>query len=125
MIGEMLRQSGVVQQIAETVLRTFDDEQAPWALSLTGLLVAIPVFFDVALLLFRPLDYTLTERTGKSLLLYAIPLLAGIAVAHSFIPPTPGPVAVAGLLGTGLGCVILFGGAAGLPAILVGGVFFG
>lgn len=125
MVGEMLRQSGGAEQIAETLLAAFGDDRAPWALSMTGLLVAIPVFFDVALILFIPLVYTLTERTGRSLLFYAIPLLAGIAVAHSFIPPTPGPVAVAGLLGADLGWVILFGVAAGLPAILVGGVFFG
>ncbi len=125
MVGEMLRQSGGAQAIAATLLRTSGDARAPWALSLTGLLVAIPVFFDVALILFIPLVYTIAERTGRSLLYYAIPLLAGIAVAHSFIPPTPGPVAVAGLLGADLGWVILFGFAAGVPAVLVGGVFFG
>ncbi len=125
MVGEMLRQSGGAEQIAQTLLDTFGDERAPWALSLTGLLVSIPVFLDVALILFIPLVYTLTERTGKSLLFYAIPLLAGMAVAHSFIPPTPGPVAVAGLLGADLGWVILFGVLAGLPAIAVGGIFYG
>jgi len=125
MVGEMLRQSGGAEEIAATLLRVFSDERTPWALSLTGLLVAIPVFFDVALILFIPLVYTLTERTGTSLLYYAIPLLAGIAVAHSFIPPTPGPVAVAGLLNADLGWVILFGILAGIPSILVGGVFFG
>jgi len=125
MVGEMLRQTGGAEEIAATLLDTFGDERAPWALSLTGLLVAIPVFFDVALILFIPLVYTLTERTGKSLLLYAIPLLAGIAVAHSFIPPTPGPVAVAGLLNADLGWVILFGVLAGIPSTLLGGVFFG
>lgn len=125
MIGEMLRQSGGAEQIANTLLDTFGDDRAPWALSLTGLLVSIPVFLDVALILFIPLVYTLSERTGKSLLIYAIPLLAGMAVAHSFIPPTPGPVAVAGLLGADLGWVILFGFLAGVPAILAGGILFG
>lgn len=125
MVGELLRVSGGAEQIADTLLNRFGDDRAPWALSLTGLLVSIPVFFDVALILFIPLVYTLTERTGRSLLYYAIPLLAGIAVAHSFIPPTPGPVAVAGLLGANLGWVIVFGFVAGVPAILVGGVFFG
>lgn len=125
MIGELLRVSGGAEQIAATLLSSFGEDRAPWALSLTGLLVSIPVFFDVALILFIPLVYTLTERTGRSLLYYAIPLLAGIAVAHSFIPPTPGPVAVAGLLGADLGWVIVFGFLAGVPAILVGGVFFG
>ena len=125
MVGEMLRQSGGAEEIAATLLRSFGDDRTPWALSLTGLLVAIPVFFDVALILFIPLVYTLTERTGKSLLYYAIPLLAGIAVAHSFIPPTPGPVAVAGLLDADLGWVIFFGILAGIPSILIGGIFFG
>ena len=125
MVGEMLRQSGGAEEIAATLLRSFGDDRTPWALSLTGLLVAIPVFFDVALILFIPLVYTLTERTGNSLLYYAIPLLAGIAVAHSFIPPTPGPVAVAGLLDADLGWVIFFGILAGIPSILIGGVFFG
>ena len=103
MIGELLRVSGGAETIANTLLRTFSDERSPWALSITGLLVSIPVFLDVALILFIPLVYTLTERTGRSLLFYAIPLLAGMAVAHSFIPPTPGPVAVAGLLDADLG----------------------
>lgn len=125
MVGEMLRRSGGAEQIAQTLLDTFGDERAPWALSLTGLLVSIPVFLDVALILFIPLIYTLAERTERSLLFYAIPLLAGMAVAHSFIPPTPGPVAVAGLLGADLGWVILFGVLAGLPAILVGGIAYG
>lgn len=125
MIGEVLQQSGGAERIAATLLQTFGERNAPWALGLTGLLVAIPVFFDVALILFIPLIYTLGQRTGKSLLFYAIPLVAGIAVAHSFIPPTPGPVAVAGLLEADLGWVILIGLIAGVPAATVGGIFFG
>lgn len=125
MFGEMLQVSGGAERIASTLLGRFGEGRAPWALALTGLIVAIPVFFDVALILFIPLVYSLGRRTGKSLLYYAIPLVAGIAVAHSFIPPTPGPVAVAALLGADLGWVILFGFLAGVPATIVGGLFFG
>jgi gluconate transporter len=125
MFGELLRRSGGAASIAERLLATFGDARAPWALALTGLIVAIPVFFDVALILLIPLVYSLARRSRKSLLYYALPLLAGIAVAHAFIPPTPGPVAVAGLLGADLGWVILFGLLAGIPAALVGGVWFG
>ena len=96
-----------------------------WALAATGIIVAIPVFFDVALILFIPLVYSLTRRFGKSLLYYAMPLVGGIAVAHSFIPPTPGPVAVASLLNADLGWVIFFGLVAGIPATIIGGIFFG
>ncbi len=125
MFGEMLQQSGGARAIANRLLRVFGDRYAPWALGLTGLIVAVPVFFDVALILFIPLVYNLARRSGRSLLFYAIPLLAGIAVAHSFIPPTPGPVAVAGLLGADLGWVIALGAVAGVPATIVGGIWFG
>ncbi|PSB10678.1 gluconate transporter, partial [filamentous cyanobacterium CCP2] len=99
MIGEMLRVSGGAEQLAQTLVRKFGDDKAPWALGLTGLIVAIPVFFDVGLIILIPLVYGLAQRTGRSLLYYAIPLAAGLAIGHSYIPPTPGPVAVASLLG--------------------------
>ena len=125
MFGEMLQVSGGAEQIANTLVKRFGEDKVQWALGITGLIVAIPVFFDVALILFIPLVYGLAQRTGKSLLYYGIPLVAGIAVAHSFIPPTPGPVAVASLLGADLGWVILFGLIAGTPSMIIGGVFFG
>ncbi|MCC5941743.1 MAG: hypothetical protein JJU37_09390 [Balneolaceae bacterium] len=125
MIGEMLHVSGGAKQIADTIIKGFGERKAPWALSLIGLIVAIPVFFEVALILFIPLVYNITRKTGKSILRYGIPLAAGIAVAHSFIPPTPGPVAVAALIGADLGWVIFFGLIAGIPATIVGGIFFG
>jgi len=68
-----------------------------------------------------PLIHRLSKRTGKALLVFALPLLAGLAVTHAFIPPTPGPIAVADLLGADLGYVIMFGALAGLPAMILGG----
>lgn len=125
MFGEVLQRSGAASGIAQTLLARFGEDRAPLALAVTGLLVAIPVFFDVAFILFVPLLYTLAERTGRALVGFAIPLLAGLAVAHAFVPPTPGPVAVAGLIGADLGWVILFGLAAGVPALAVGGLWYG
>lgn len=125
MFGELLQASGGAEIISDTLIKKSGVERAPWALGFTGLIIAIPVFFDVALILLIPLVYSMARRTKRSLLYYGIPLVAGIAVAHSFIPPTPGPVAVAGLLGADLGWVILFGLIAGIPAMIVGGIYFG
>ncbi|MEM8930639.1 MAG: gluconate:H+ symporter [Acidobacteriota bacterium] len=125
MFGEILHRSGGAGRIARTLLDRFGEDRAPTALGLTGILVAIPVFFDVAFILLVPLLRSLTRRTGRPILGFAIPLLAGLAVAHAFIPPTPGPVAVAGLLGADLGWVILFGLLSGVPALIVGGLLFG
>jgi Gnt-I system low-affinity gluconate transporter len=125
MLGEMLRVSGGAEQLARTLVNKFGEDRAPWALGLTGVIVSIPVFFDVGLIILIPLVYGLTQRTGRSLLYYAIPLAAGLAIGHSYIPPTPGPVAVASLIGADLGWVILFGLIAGIPAMIVGGILFG
>ena len=125
MFGEMLRITGGAEKIASTLVRGFGEGRVQWALGLTGFLVAIPVFFDVGLIILIPLVYTLARGSGRSLLYYAIPLVAGLAVTHAFIPPTPGPVAVASILGADLGWVILFGAIAGLPAVIVAGVLFG
>lgn len=121
LFGAILERSGGAQQLAQSMLKLFGVQRAPWAVMLTGFLVAIPVFFDVAFIILVPLIYALQKQTGKSLLLYAIPLLAGLAITHTFIPPTPGPIAVADILGADLGYVIIFGFLAGLPAAIIAG----
>lgn len=124
LFGGILEQSGGAQKLAASMLAKMGQKRAPWAMMLTGFAVAIPVFFDVAFIILVPVTYALSKRTGKSLLLYALPLLAGLAITHAFIPPTPGPIAVADILGADLGWVILFGFIAGLPAAIIAGPLF-
>ena len=72
-----------------------------------------------------PIIYALSRDTKKSLLYYAIPLLAGLAVTHSFMPPTPGPVAVAEIINAQLGWVIFFGFLLGIPTAIIAGPIWG
>jgi gluconate transporter len=125
MLGAILENSGGVQALASFVLKRAGEKRASWALMITGFLVSIPVFFDVGVVLLIPIVYALQKNTGRSLLYYGIPLLAGLAITHAFIPPTPGPVAVADILGADLGWVILFGFVAGIPAAIISGPLFG
>ena len=125
MFGAILEHTGGAEALAKFLLLKFGEKRASWALMLTGFFVAIPVFFDVAFIILVPLIYSLQRKTKKSLLIYGIPLLAGLAVTHAFIPPTPGPVAVADILKVDLGWVITFGFLAGLPAAIVSGPLFG
>jgi Gnt-I system low-affinity gluconate transporter len=124
LFGGVLEQSGGAQRLASFLLKKTGDKRAPWAMMVTGFAVAIPVFFDVAFIILVPVTYALSKRTGKSLLLYALPLLAGLAITHAFIPPTPGPIAVADILGADLGWVIVFGFLAGIPAAIISGPIF-
>lgn len=125
MFGKMLEVSGGAERLAATMISKFGEDKAQWALGITGFIVAIPVFFDVGFIILVPIVYGLAKKTGKSLLHYGIPLLAGLAVTHSFIPPTPGPIAVAELVGAELGWVILFGVLAGIPSMILAGPVFG
>ena len=123
--GQMLESSGGAESLANYLLKKFGKERAPWAMAITGFIVAIPVFFDVGFIILVPIIYALSRDTKRSLLYYAIPLLAGLAVTHSFIPPTPGPVAVADIIDAQLGWVILLGFILGIPTTIIAGPIFG
>lgn len=124
-LGKLLEVSGGAETLAHHIIKAFGEKKSNWALMLTGFIVSIPVFLDVGLIILVPIVYALAKKSGKSLLQFAIPLLAGMAVTHSFIPPTPGPVAVAEILNAPLGWMIFLGVIVGLPASIVAGPVFG
>lgn len=125
MFGGILEISGGAQRIAVTMVNKFGENKAAWALGITGLVISMPVFFDAGLIILIPLAFSLAKKTKKSVLIYAIPLLAGLAVGHAFIPPTPGPVLVAQLLNVELGYVIALGLCIGTISMIVAGPLFG
>lgn len=125
MFGAILETSGGAQTLAVTMVKKFGDKKAAWALGITGLVIAMPVFFDAGLIILIPLAFSLAKRTSRSSLFYAIPLLAGLAVGHAFIPPTPGPVLVATMLNVDLGWVILIGIICGTVAMIIAGPVWG
>jgi Gnt-I system low-affinity gluconate transporter len=123
--GQMLEISGGAKSLAVYLLKVFGKEKASWALSITGFIVGIPVFLDVGFIILIPLVYALSRDTKRSLLYYAIPLLAGLAATHAFVPPTPGPMAVSEILGVQMGYVVIFGILIGLPTAAIAGPLFG
>lgn len=124
MFAAILETGGGIAAIARGLLKGFGEKRSGMALGFIGLLVSIPVFFDVALIILIPLVFGLARRTGRTVLAFGVPLLAGLVAGHAMVPPTPGPLAVAQLLGADIGWTILFGLIAGTAAVLVGGVLF-
>jgi Gnt-I system low-affinity gluconate transporter len=125
MLGQILEISGGAERLAQGLIGGFGEKRAQWALAITGFIVSIPVFFDVALVILIPIIYGLSRKANRSLLYYGIPLMAGGVVTHAFVPPTPGPAAVAQILNADMGWVILIGAMAGVPATIVAGPWFG
>ncbi|MFI6699721.1 GntP family permease [Streptomyces sp. NPDC050509] len=118
MLGAILEVSGGAEVLSTRLLRLFGEKRAPLAMGVTGVVFGIPVFFDVGIFVLAPIVYAAAKRSGKSILLYAMPLLAGLSMTHAFLPPHPGPVAAAGLFEVDLGWVILMGTVVGIPAVL-------
>lgn len=125
MLGKMLELSGGAQQIADRLLRLFGEQRAPLALGVTGLIFGIPVFFDVGVIVLAPVVYAAARRGGKSMLFYALPLAGGLAIVHGLLPPHPGPVAAAGLLGADMGLIIILGVVCAIPAWFLGAFVYG
>ncbi|OEK04708.1 GntP family permease [Roseivirga misakiensis] len=120
--GALLEHSGGAQALAKFLLKKGGEAKSRLALLVTGFIVAIPVFFDVGIIILFPIVKALALKSGKNVLHYALPLLTGLAITHSFIPPTPGPVAVADILKVDLGYAIVVGAAIGLPISLICGL---
>src|SRR3954451_7384418 len=124
-LGAILERSGGADVLMTKLLGIFGERGAPVAMGLLGLIFGIPVFFDIGIFVLAPLVYVAAKRGGRSLVLYAMPMLAGLSMTHAFLPPHPGPVAAAGLLKVDLGWIIIMGLACGIPAFLVAGVWWG
>lgn len=123
MLGAILEVSGGAEALSAKLLGLFGEKRAPLAMGLTGLLFGIPVFFDVGIFVLAPIVYAAARRSGRSVLLYCMPMLAGLSMTHAFLPPHPGPVAAAGLLHVDLGWIILMGAVCGIPAVLAAWVY--
>ncbi|WP_367137201.1 GntP family permease [Saccharothrix sp. HUAS TT1] len=124
LLGSILEASGGAEVLTRSLLRAFGEKRAPLAMGLAGLTFGVPVFFDIGIFVLAPLVYVAAKRSGRSVVLYAMPLLAGLSVMHAFMPPHPGPVAAAGLLGVELGWIIIMALAVAIPAWFIGGVLF-
>ncbi|MBN2527496.1 MAG: hypothetical protein JXR76_13970 [Deltaproteobacteria bacterium] len=110
---------------AETLLGRFGASKSRSAMAVAGYITKIPVFFNAGRVLLAPAIYGLKNKPNKSIMFFALPLLAGLVATHTFVPPTPGPIAAAEILGADLRWVILFGAIAAIPATYIGGSLFG
>jgi GntP family gluconate:H+ symporter len=121
-IGTVLEKSNAAIKLAELVLKLVGKRFPALAMSIIGYIVSIPVFCDSAYVILSSLKKSLVHQTKKPSVALSIALATGLYATHTFVPPTPGPIAAAGNLGLDdqLGLVILFGLAVALVALFAG-----
>ena len=108
-IGQCLLESGAASTIVERMLKLTGPRRAPEALAASAFVLGIPVFFDTVFYLMIPLARSLRRKLGKDYVLFILAILAGGSIAHSLVPPTPGPLLVAGELGVDIGTMMVAG----------------
>lgn len=122
-IGAFLENTGGAFAIAEKVLNIIGRKRVPTAMGIIGYIVSIPVFADSGFMLLHPLNKSLSKKAKISIAGPAIALGLGLMASHTMVPPTPGPIAAAGILGADLGLVIAFGFPISIIALFVGIIF--
>lgn len=122
-IGAFLENTGGAFAIAEKVLKLIGKKRVPTAMGIIGYIVSIPVFADSGFMLLHPLNKSLSKKAKISIAGPAIALGLGLMASHTMVPPTPGPIAAAGILGADLGLVIAFGFPISIVALTIGILF--
>ena len=122
-IGVFLEKSGGAKSLAESTLNLTGEKNVPLAMAVVGWIVSLPVFCDSGFVILSPLNRALSRKAKITLATGAIALSLGLYATHTMVPPTPGPVAAAGILKADLGLVILWGIVVSLVALFGGWLF--
>lgn len=122
-IGTILEKTGAALVMANTILKCVGKARSVLTMGITGYVTGIPVFCDSGFVILSPIARALADRSNVSLAVMGTALSAGLYATHCLVPPTPGPIAMAGTLNADLGTVILVGLVTSVPAMLSGIVY--
>ncbi|MDR0219362.1 MAG: GntP family permease, partial [Enterobacteriaceae bacterium] len=118
MMGRILEVSGATEQIAYSLIKWLGKRREEWALAITGYIVSIPIFVNSAFIILYPLAKALAKKGNRSVLTLGVALAGGLVVTHHIVPPTPGPLGVAGIFGVSVGKVMLMGMVLAIPCVV-------
>jgi gluconate:H+ symporter, GntP family len=124
MLGKMMAESGGADQIAFTLIRFFGEKNIPWAMMVIGLLIGLPAFFEVGFVLLVPVAFTVARRTGTSLILVGLPMVAGLSVVHGLVPPHPAALMAVTIFKADVGRTIFYALIVGIPTAIIAGPLY-
>ncbi|HBD0501159.1 TPA: gluconate transporter [Escherichia coli] len=121
MLGKMLADCGGAQRIATTLIAKFGKKHIQWAVVLTGFTVGFALFYEVGFVLMLPLVFTIAASANIPLLYVGVPMAAALSVTHGFLPPHPGPTAIATIFNADMGKTLLYGTILAIPTVILAG----
>jgi GntP family gluconate:H+ symporter len=124
MLGKMMAESGGADRIAHTLIELFGERRVPWAMMVVGLLVGLPVFFEVGFVLLVPIAFNVAKRTNTPLTMVGLPMVAGLSVVHGLVPPHPAAMLAVTAYNADIGRTVFYALLVGIPtAILAGPIY--
>lgn len=123
-IGKLLAESGGALVVSNALARALGERRLDWALMLSGLIIGLPVFFQVGLVLLAPVLFTAQRQTRAPLLRLGLPMVAGLSAAHGLVPPHPGPIAALERIGADPGRTLFYSLILALPLSIISGPVF-
>jgi Gnt-I system high-affinity gluconate transporter len=124
MMGKLIEDSGSARKIVFILIKAFGQRNIQWAVLLTGFLVGIPLFYNAGFVVLIPLVFAIASTTKLPKLYVGIPMAAALSVTHGFLPPHPGPVALAAIFHADMGKTLLYGLILSVPIAIIAGVLF-
>ncbi|MEU6578673.1 gluconate:H+ symporter [Streptomyces sp. NPDC046805] len=116
MVGRVMGDAGAAQRIATKLTKAFGDRWVQVAMVVTALLIGVTMFYEVAFVIIVPVAFTLVRVTRKNLLWIGLPMSIALSTMHSFLPPHPGPTAVAEMFHASVGKTLFVGLFIAVPA---------
>lgn len=124
MVGKLAEDSGAAKKIVYVLIRLFGVGNIQWAVLNTGILVGIPLFYNAGFVVLIPLVFSIASAAKLPKLYVGIPMAAALSVTHGFLPPHPGPVALASIFHADIGKTLIYGLELSLPIAVIAGIFF-
>jgi len=124
MLGKLLADCGGAQRIASTLIEKSGRQYIQWAVVLTGFIVGFALFYEVGFVLLLPLVFTIAASARIPVLYIGVPMAAALSVTHGFLPPHPGPTAIALIFHADMGKTLLLGTILAIPTVILAGPIY-
>ncbi|HTR64628.1 MAG TPA: gluconate:H+ symporter [Terriglobales bacterium] len=124
MLGKMMAESGGADRIAHTLISVFGEKNVAWAMVAAGFVVGLPVFFEVGFVLLVPIAFNVARRTGTSLVMVGLPMVAGLSVVHGLVPPHPAAMLAVTAYNADVGRTVFYAVLVGIPTAILAGPLY-
>ncbi|REG91169.1 gluconate:H+ symporter [Flavobacterium aquicola] len=123
-LGNLLSDSGAAQRISSVMINSFGVKHIKWAMVITGFSVGISMFYNAGFIILIPMVFAVAKSTKQPIIYLGIAMASALSITHGFLPPHPGPTAIAVIFKANIGKTLLYGLIVAIPSLFAAGIIF-